>query len=167
MIAIVKWPLQLVAFGVFWFVVIGLSVAPPYHYSDPEMAQIKVNIIHAATPVGGCRKRSREELEELAPNMRRPTICPRERNTLDLEIELDGETLVLQKARPSGLWGDGPGSIYEKFAVKPGRHQISIKMRDSGNEDVWDYVQEATIDLQPSQNFVVNFATSKGIFLLK
>lgn len=167
MIAVIKWPLQLAAYVIFWVVVIGLSVAPPYTYSDPDLAQLKVNVIHAAKPVGGCRQLSREELQELAPNMRQPRSCPRERNLLHLEIELDGEVILNQTVSPSGLWADGPATVYEKFAVEPGTHELAVRMADTGDLDQFDYAQRKTIELAPAQNFVVNFISSEGKFLLE
>ncbi len=167
MLLAIKIPLQIIVGAAFWLLVIGLSQAPSYTYSDPALAQIKVSIIHASKPVGECRRLTAVELAELPPNMRKPSRCPRERHPVYLELSLDGQTILSSLAQPSGLYRDGPASIYDKFEVTPGKHFLIVKMRDSGIVDGFDYIQEIEIELDPAQNFVVNFDSAEKVFRLK
>ena len=72
-----------------------------------------------------------KRIAELAPNMRRVEQCERERLPLTVRLEMDGELLAEIEAPPSGLWNDGAASVYERFAVEPGRHNITAKLRRS------------------------------------
>lgn len=64
-----------------WFAaLIGVfASSPTYTYSDPNDAQIKLSFGHPGKRKVECRRRTREELAKLPPNMRTPQDCPRQR----------------------------------------------------------------------------------------
>lgn len=140
------------------------SASPSYTYLDPGKAQIKMSFSHAAKPKGECRRRTAEEIAALPPNMRRPFDCPRERLPVLLELVLDGTVLMRESLPPAGLSGDGPSSVYRRFAVTAGQHRLVARLRDSARAEGFDYEREAEIDLVPGQNFVVDFRAEVGGF---
>jgi hypothetical protein len=73
-----------------------------------------------------------EEIAKLAPNMRRPEKCERERLPLTVELEIDGEIVKRIEAPPSGLWNDGPASVYQRFEIAPGTHTIIASVATAG-----------------------------------
>ena len=149
--------LQAITYACFAVVVGYLSASPAYDYADPGNATIKLSLSHAADRVKPCVRLTPEQIAELAPNMRRPETCERQRLPLTVELEIDGETVVNIEAQPSGLWNDGPASIYERFEAEPGRHTITARLRDSSRTAGWDYVHTEDVTLVASRYFTVTF----------
>ncbi len=148
---------QIVAFTVFAFGIGYFSNSPTYVYRDPAMSLIKVSFSHASERKEECRHYSQEEIAALAPNMRRPMDCPRERLPIFVEVILDGNNLLSKSYNPTGLSKDGAASVYESIPIKPGQHQIVVKLRDSNREDGFDYEGEASFNLDPKEILVVDF----------
>ena len=142
------------------------SDAPAYVHFPADKALIKLSLIHGGQRKG-CRKRTPEELSQLAPNMRRPLVCLRERLPVVVELKLDEHDLYHALLPPTGLFSDGPSWAYVKFAVPPGPHKLEMKLQDSGRTEGWDYGQEVDIDLKPLQNLTIDFKTQAGAFLIK
>ena len=140
------------------------ATLPPYQYSDAREASIKVSLSHAAERVEPCVQLTEEEIAELAANMRRTESCERERLPLILELDIDGETVLSLRAEPSGLWNDGPASIYERFEVAPGEYSIAARLRDTARTEGWDYVSTATVELRPGRYFTITFKPENGGF---
>jgi hypothetical protein len=140
------------------------ATRPPYQYGDAGRASVKVSLSHAANRVKPCVQLTQEEIAELAANMRRTETCERQRLPLFLELDIDGETQLSLRAKPSGLWSDGPASIYERFEVAPGVHTIVAKLRDSARTEGWDYVGKETVELQPGRYFTITFKPETGGF---
>ena len=140
------------------------ATLPPYQYADARRASVKVSLSHAANRVKPCVQLTQEEIAELAANMRRTETCARERLPLILELDIDGETILSLRAQPSGLWNDGPASIYERFEVAPGEHTIAARLRDTARTEGWDYASEETVELQPGRYFTITFKPETGGF---
>ena len=102
---------QIVFFAAFAAVVGLLSIWPSYHVLGPQEALVSVTFSHAGERIGECRKLSQEELNKLAPNMRKPNVCPRERHPLYIELRADDRLVFAQTLSPSGLWNDGKSNI--------------------------------------------------------
>ena len=68
------------------------------------------------------------------------------------------------EARPSGIWGDGPASIYERFDLAAGRHQIAVRLRDSARTTGWDYARTEEVMLEPGRYFTITFTTATREF---
>jgi hypothetical protein len=81
-----------------------------------------------------------------------------------LELDVDGETVISIEAKPSGLWGDGPSSVYERFAVQPGPHRITARLRDTARSEGWDYTRTEDVVLQSGRYFTVTFKSETGGF---
>ena len=158
---------QLIAYAVFAAVVGFFSTQPAYTHLAPEKAQIKLSFSHAGAHVRECRKLTQEELDRLPPNMRRPMDCPRERLAVLVELELDGKLLYHQALPPAGLSGDGASTAYAKFPVTAGTHHLVARLRDSRRTEGFDYEKEATLNLVPQQNLVIDFRPELGGFLFR
>jgi len=159
-----RYVLQGMAYAAFITVLGYFSVAPAYRYLPPDKAVIKLAFSHAAERRVPCRKLSPAEIAELAPNMRKPEACERERLPLLVELEMDGELIYRAEERPTGLWKDGASTVYRKFVVAPGKHRVLARLRDSRDAVAFDYEQDAEVDLAPQQNFVIGFRKTTGGF---
>ena len=156
--------LQVALYTAFAVVIGWLSILPPFHYAQENMATIKLSLSHATDPIEPCVKLTPEEMAQLAPNMRRPTRCVRERVPLTVEIDIDGSKSVRIEAEPSGLWSDGPASVYERFDVTPGKHRITARLRDSTRTEGWDHTYSEDVELEPGRYFTILFRPETGGF---
>ena len=147
-------------------VLIGIfSNAPSYHRFPTDEAQLLLSLSHGAKPKGECRVLTPDEVAGTARNMRRLTICPRERLPVTVEIVVDGRRLLHRTVPPGGVAGDAPSRVYQRFAMRTGRHQLTMRLRDSARSTGFDYEQSAEIDLAPRQRLVIDFRA--GRFILR
>jgi len=158
---------QAVAYAAFALMIAYFASHPVYRQHDPSNALLKLSLTHAGQKVGECKERSAEELAKLPPNMRAKTSCGRERNAVTLEIDIDGQKVFAQTAKPAGLSGDGRSRFYDSREIKSGRHVITARMRDGNDPKVFDQVAEVTVELAPRQVFVVDFDEENGKFEFK
>lgn len=106
-------------------------------------------------------KLRREHMRELEP------VCGRERFPVFVEVYVDGERFLSRAYEPSGFGRDLPSYAYEVFGVKPGSHEISINMRDSGRTEGYDIVFNEVIDFKAGYSVVVDFDEVKeGFFIV-
>lgn len=138
---------------------------PVYTHLAPDLALIKLSVVHGAKRKGECRKRTKEELDAMNPNMRTPYDCPRERLPIEIVILLDGKTIYDESIQPAGLARGGTTRVYERFPVPAGAHDLVVRMVDSGRTDGYDWQRAARVVLEPGENFVIDFRTEAGGFL--
>ena len=162
-----QWLGQLVMYLAFAAPIVYLSNAPAYSPLEQGQAMIKLSFSHAGNIKGECRELSAEEIAGYAPNMRRSRICPREREPVLIELDMDGKPLLSTLLKPSGLWSDGAATIYKTFKVPAGPHHLAARLRDSNRNVGYDYQGEADIALAPQQNFVVEFSSGRNGFSFK
>ncbi len=148
---------QAIAFTLFAIGLAYFSNSPSYTYLDPGKALIMISFSHAGDRKEDCRHFTSEEIAALAPNMRRPMDCPRERVPLYVEVLMDGKKLSNKSYNPTGLANDGSASVYERIPVNPGKHQIVAKLRDSKRQEGFDYENEISVDLKPKELFIIDF----------
>jgi hypothetical protein len=141
------------------------SDTPAYRHFPVDEALMKVALVHGGQSKGGCREPTPEELEKLAPNMRRKLICERERLPVTVELELDGKVVFSGILKPTGLRSDGPARLYESFPVPIGPHAVAARLRDSDRAEGFDYEGRTEVVLRPGELFVVQFRTESGGFL--
>ena len=161
-----KFVMQFMAYAVFAAFVGLLSVWPSYQLLPPELAVVSLTISHAGQRVGECRRLSQEELNDLPPNMRKPTDCPRERHPIMVELRADGEVIYRQTSLPSGLWSDGKATVYQRLQMPAGDHSFSVGMNDSGGEQ-FDFELSVNQHLSPGQNLVIDFDDQQQAFIFK
>jgi hypothetical protein len=151
----------LLALGIGYF-----SDSPAHTHFPPDRALIKLSFAHGARKEE-CRRRTEDELAKLSPNMRRPMACSRERLPVAVELLLDGAPLYQAVLPPTGLAGDGPSRVYQRFAVPPGRHELSARLRDSDRGEGFDYERTAAIELAPAQSLAIDFRPEMGGFVFR
>ena len=159
-----KYLSQAICFGLFAAFVAVLSVWPSYDYRPADAAIVKLSLSHAANRVQPCVTLTPKEVAELAPNMRQAERCERERLPLTVELDIDGQAIVRIEASPSGLWNDGPASIYETVDVVPGAYTMTARLRDSARPDGWDYSTTESVVFEAGRYFTVTFAAENGGF---
>ncbi len=165
--AVGRWIGQAVLYTAFAAFLGLLSDWPVYAPYNSDEALIKLSLSHPGRRKEECRRRTREELAKLAPNMRAPLICSRERWPVLVELDLDGKSIYARIVRPAGLSRDGQSSFYRTFPVAAGRHRIKVRMRDRGDGQGFDYAHDAWVTLRPAQALVVGFLEDEGRFFLK
>jgi hypothetical protein len=155
---------QVIVYGAFAALIGTFSNGPVHRHFAADAAQIKLSFNHAAARRSDCRQRSAEEIAALAPNMRRPMDCGRERVDLLVELDIDGQNVFQSAVPPTGIARDGETAVYEKFTVAAGEHDIRVRLRDSRRETGFDYDASTTAVLAPRQNFVIDFDHTLGGF---
>lgn len=159
--------LQILAYTLFAVAIGYFSHRPVYSYADPGMAVLKVSFSHATERAEPCVQLTPQEIAELPPNMRQATQCKRERVPLELEVDIDGSTLLDIAAPPAGVWNDGPVSVYRSLDVEPGRYRIGARLRDSGRAQGWDYEMDAAIEMEEGRYYTLTFRAESGGFRLR
>lgn len=138
---------------------------PAWRQLASGQAVVRLSFSHASRPKVECKQLTPQELAALKPNMRRQVGCPRERWPIEVELERDGELLYTGEHRPAGLWDDGPATVYARFDVPAGPQSLTVRMRDSGRAEGFDYERTETVDLVPEQNLVIGFDTLEGLVI--
>jgi ferredoxin/coenzyme F420-reducing hydrogenase delta subunit len=128
-------------------------------------AVIRLSFSHSSRPMVECEPLTPQELAALKPNMRRQVSCPRERWPIQVELERDGELLYRGEQRPAGLWRDGPATIYARFDVPAGPQRLTVRMRNSGRTEGFDYERTESLNLVPEQNLVIGFHAPEGLVI--
>jgi len=147
--------------------VASLADTPAYRMIPPGTGILKFSFSHGSDRKAGCRTLSAEELAALPANMRRKEICPRRRPALDVELSVDGQLLFRDTLPPSGIAGDGPSRLYEKFVLPAGRHTISVAMSDNPQIAGFEYDEVREVELAAGQNLVIDFSASEGGFVFR
>ncbi len=158
----ISWIGQALLYGLFALVIGYFSSSPPYRHLPSGDALIKLSFSHEGSLVYQCRQRTPEELAKLAPNMRAPLDCPRERSPVTVEIELDGALDYRHVAQPSGLSKDGASTVYHRFAVPAGEHRLAIRLKDDVHSADFNYHREKAVSLKPGQVLVIDFNQEAG-----
>ncbi len=159
------WPLQALAFALFYLSAVAFSAWPAFSLLQPGAAMVSLSITHTGQRIQECRKFTQQELDELPPNMRRPSDCPREKHPIRVVFSANGQELYVKEVAPSGIWNDGSSTIYARFPLPSGEYNLSIAMSDSGKADGFDYVSDLEITLQPEQHLVISFDSSISEFI--
>ncbi len=148
----------------FMAVVWYFSIKPLYHQLEEDQAIITLSFTHVTKIREACRKLTQEELLKLAPNMRLPMACPRERSPLKLELYLDGELLTKKEIEPLGFHKDQGVNMFERVKVKAGEHKLKVLINDDVNVEGPTYRYQQTVNLKPEQQLVLDFDAGKGGF---
>ncbi|HXE46899.1 MAG TPA: hypothetical protein VN663_00925 [Ramlibacter sp.] len=159
---LMPWIGQALLYGAFAVFIGVFSSWPEYRALPPNQALVKVSFIHHGQRVADCRPFTAEELAKLAPNMRTPMKCERERSPVTIELDLDGATVYRHVAAPSGLSRDGASSVYHRIAVPAGEHRFSVRLKDSASARDFTHTRDATLTLKPAQVLVIDFDAEKG-----
>jgi hypothetical protein len=156
------WLGQVLLYGLFALAIGVFSQWPPYRHLGRNEALIKLSFTRVGKPVGDCRTLSADELARLPPNMRAPTVCPRERSPVTVEVDIGGVNVLKRSAPPTGLSKDGASALYERLVVPAGEQRIAVRLSDDVRARDAAYRREATVTLVPGQVLVIDFDAEKG-----
>jgi hypothetical protein len=144
-----------------------LSDRPTYRQIPQGFAEMILTFVHGADRRGECRKLSPEEIAKLPPNMRRVQDCPRVRRPIYVELDLDGRNLYRASLPPTGIAGDGPSRVYQRFVLPAKKYDVEVRMRDTARSEGFDHARHETIDVAPNQLFVIDFRAESGEFIFR
>lgn len=137
----------------------------PSHRSLPEgVGVLTLSFSHGADRKAACRKATPEELAALPANMRRPEICPRERPAIGIEFDIDGKRVFEANVPPSGIAGDGPSRVHQRFLLPAGRYEVAVRMRERPDGE-FTWRGERSIELDPADHRVIDFRADAGGFV--
>jgi hypothetical protein len=148
--------------GVAW-----LSDRPTYRQTPQDSAVMMLTFVHGADRRGECRKLSPEEIAKLPPNMRRVQDCPRVRRPIYVELDLDGRNIYRASLPPTGIAGDGPSRVYQRFVLPARIHDVAVRMRDTARPEGFDHERQGTVEFAPDQLFVIDYRPESGEFIFR
>ena len=154
-------------FAVLALVFMGVAALSnrPVHRSLPDgVGVLTLSFSHGADRRAACRPATPEELAKLPPNMRRPEICPRDRPPIRVEFDIDGRRMFAADVPPSGIAGDGPSRVHQRFVLPAGDHDVAVRMRERPDGD-FAWHAERTIRLAPGASRVIDFRAASGGFV--
>jgi len=157
---------QAIGYALFAAVVGLLSIWPTYTMLGPQEAILSLSFSHAGERVGECRTLTQQELNELPPNMRKPSECPRERYPVFVTLSSGDRLLYADTLQPSGLWKDGKANVYQRVRIPSGNHRVVVGMNDAGDTRMLTHNAIFDIEVQPGQNRVLTFDDLAGQFIL-
>ncbi len=152
---------QVVAYALLGLALVTLSHWPEYRPLAPERALLRVALSHPGERLGKCRERSAEELARMAPNLRAPLDCPRERAPVRLRLELDGAPLVDETLAPGGFARDGMSTLYRRFEVGAGKHHLRVRVAERPDATGERFDRSVELDLAPGQILTVSVNAGK------
>lgn len=159
--------LQALNYTVFMAMVWYFSFSPPYRQLTDDEAVVTLAFGHAGKRIAECSVMSPEELEKLAPNMRKPMDCPRERSPVSLELRVDDELAIKEVFDAPGLYQDQSIDVYRDIKVASGEYRLSIRMNDDVGVDGPTHRFERSVSLRPAQRLVVSFDAKENGFTVE
>ena len=148
--------------GVAW-----LSDRPVYRTLPEGSAMMLLAFVPGAARKGECRRLSPEDIDRLAPNVGRGQDGPRVRRSLYVELDIDGRRVYSADLKPTGIAGDGPSRVYQRFVMPAGKYDVAVRMRDTARADGFDHERRGTVDFAPSQMFVIDYRPENGEFIFR
>lgn len=147
--------------------VAALANWPVYRALPADSAVVLLTFVHGADRKAECRRLSPEEIAKLPPNMRKVQDCPRGRRPIYVELEISGRKLFAAALPPTGIAGDGPSRVYQRFVVPAGRYEIAARMRDTPRTEGFDHARSEAVTLAAEQILVVDFRGESGEFVFR
>ena len=160
-----RWLLQVFNYAVFMALVGYFATSPSISLIGADKSVITIAFAHAGQLREPCRRLSQEELNQLAPNMRKLEDCPRERSPVTIEAALDGEVIYRETLDPPGLFGDGGVDVFYRAKIAAGEHRLALKMNDSIRIDGFNHVFDESVTVAPAQVLLIGFDKKAGFVL--
>jgi hypothetical protein len=158
---------QLVVIAALFAGVAALASWPVYRQTPRDTGILVLTFVHGADRRAQCRQLTAEEIAKLPRNMRRTEECPRRRQPLYVELDVDGRNLYRADLPPTGIAGDGPSRVYQRFVLPTGTHDIAVRMRDTPRIDGFDHARSERVALAADQMLVVDFRGESGTFVFR
>jgi hypothetical protein len=140
---------------------------PVYRQTPRDTGIVMLSFVHGADRRGDCRRLTPEEIAKLPPNMRRVQDCPRGRRPVYVELNIGDRIAYRASLPPTGIAGDGPSRVYERFVLPIGQYDLVVRMRDTARTEGFDYERTAHITLGPDQMIVVDFRSQPPGFIFQ
>jgi hypothetical protein len=140
---------------------------PHYRQTPADTGILVLTFVHGADRGAECRRLTPEEIAKLPPNMRRVQDCPRARRPIYVELDVGKAIAYRASLPPTGIAGDGPSRVYQRFVLPVGEYDISVRMRDTPRTEGFDHERTGRIALGPDQMFVIDFRPEAGGFVFK
>jgi hypothetical protein len=147
--------------------VAALADWPIYRQIPPGHGVVILTFVRGAERVTECRRLSAQEIAKLPPNMRRVQDCPRGRRPVYVELDIDGRPIFRASLPPSGIAGDGPSRVYERFVLPASDYDLAVRMRDTGRSEGFDHESTKHVALAPAQMLVIDFRAETGEFVFR
>lgn len=147
--------------------VAALSDWPTYGQIPNDSGVVMLTFVHGADRKGECRRLTPEEIAKLPPNMRRVQDCPRGRRAIYVELDVDGRSVYQASLPPTGIAGDGPSRVYQRFILPAGRHELAVRLRDTARSDGFDHERRDRVELAPAQMLVIDYRPESGSFIFR
>ncbi len=158
----VRYLLQAFNYSVFMALIWYFATEPPIRVLADDQAMMTIAFAHAGELREPCRKLSNEELQALAPNMRKLEECPRERSPVLIEVLLDQQRIYFETFEPPGLFHDGSIDVYYRVKIPAGAHHVKINMDDSVRKQGFNHTMEQKISIDPAHILLIKFDSVKG-----
>ncbi|HEC14192.1 MAG TPA: hypothetical protein ENI72_00400 [Rhodospirillales bacterium] len=158
---------QAIAYSAFAAMISSLTYGPAFQRYTPDKAFIKLSFSHPGRHKKKCRRRTRQELADLPPNMRAPMKCSRERWPVSVQIVMDGKTIFTGRAEPTGLSRGGASNFYEVFPIPIGPHRIVMRMKDGNDAEKYGFEGSINVDLPPYKIVVAGYDPINKKIILK
>lgn len=158
---------QFVVIAALFAGVAALSDWPAYSQIPKNSGVVMLTFVHGADRKGECRRLTPEEIARLAPNMRRVQDCPRGRRPIHVELDVDGRSVFKASLAPTGIAGDGPSRVYQRFVLPAGKHDLAVRMRDTARADGFDHERRDSVELSADQMLVIDYRPESGSFVFR
>jgi hypothetical protein len=158
---------QFAAIAALFAAVAWLSDRPTYRQIPEGAAVMLLTFVHGADRRGECRRLSPEEIAKLPPNMRRVQDCPRVRRPIYVELDVDGRNIYRASLQPTGIAGDGPSRVYQRFLLPAKKYDVAVRMRDTARAEGFDHERRDSVELSPDQMFVIDYRPESGGFVFR
>jgi len=160
-----RFGLQALNYSIFMALVWYFSTSPSIRILGDDEALLTIAFAHAGELREPCRRLSQEELNQLAPNMRKLEDCPRERSPVSIEATLDGELIYRESLAPPGLFGDGGVDVFYRSKIPAGSHELSLKMNDSVRIEGYNHEMSQRVSIDPGRVLLIGFDARRGFVL--
>ncbi len=157
-----RWILQTCNYAVFMALIGYFATHPAVSLIGDDEARLTIAFAHAGQLREPCRRLSQEELNRLAPNMRKLEDCPRERSPVVIEAALDGAVIYRESLDPPGLFDDGGVDVYHSRKIPAGEHRLTLKLNDSVRIEGFNHVVERSIRIEPARILLIGFDAEAG-----
>jgi hypothetical protein len=139
---------------------------PIYRQTPPGTGIVMLSFVHSADRQAECRRLTPQEIAKLPPNMR-VQECPRGRRPLYVELDVGDQVAYRAALPPTGIAGDGPSRIYQRFVLPVGSYDVAVRMRDTARTEGFDHQRTGRIALGPDQMLVIDFRAESGGFVFR
>jgi hypothetical protein len=140
---------------------------PAYRQTPPGTGIVMLSFVHSASRQADCRRLTPGEIAKLPPNMRRVQDCPRGRRPLYVELDIGDRIAYRADLPPTGIAGDGPSRVYQRFVLPVGQYPMAVRMRDTARAEGFDHQRKDRIALGPDQMLVIDFRPEAGGFVIR